>query len=645
MNGSRLWTKSVLVLVFALLGFVVMGYHPGVEDDGVYLAAVKADVQPALFPHDAAFFRLQLQATVFDRWVAWFVDVTRIPVPWAELLGQFLTLYFTLWAAHSIASRFFAEPRAQWAGVAMLAAMFTLPVAGTALFLADQHLHPRNVATALILLAVARIVNGRASQAVPLLLVALVMHPIMAALGISFCCILAMVGTEGWARWWRVPGRTGGGTSEQVVNEGVFGWRRSYAGAKAHRSLKALLARLKSCPDALSCRRARLRRHASGAEARADFARLLPGINPRPTARGSLFRVRSIAFVSWAAVLPGWVFEAPSPAWREALETRSYYFLTRWAWYEWVGAIAPLVLFGMLARWALRRGDAVLGRFAVAVFVYGVLQQCVAMIVLGAPALVRLTPLQPMRYLHLVYLFMVLLGGCLLGRYVLKGRVWRWGLFLLVVNGGMFALQRMEFAHSPHLELESLQPELHGVGSEVSQVSESRPFDKLRAGSGAPLVLNETSVVRWTVRELLLGDRGGNAWVQAFEWVRANTPTDAYFALDPHYLEAPGEDFHGFRALAERSQMADAVKDTAVVTQVPELGPEWKRQTEALAGWKDFTLQDFERLKAEFGVDWALVSYPGSRGPGARGLGPGGPAPAGLKCPWHNDILAVCRIP
>jgi hypothetical protein len=50
----------------------------------------------------------------------------------------------------------------------------------------------------------------------------------------------------------------------------------------------------------------------------------------------------------------------------------------------------------------------------------------------------------------------------------------------------------------------------------------------------------------------------------------------------------------------------------------------------AQAGWPRFQIADFERLKAEFGVDWALVSYP---------------APPGLDCLWHNEALAVCRIP
>ena len=43
------------------------------------------------------------------------------------------------------------------------------------------------------------------------------------------------------------------------------------------------------------------------------------------------------------------------------------------------------------------------------------------MILLAPPALIRITPLQPMRYLHLVYLFLALIGGCLFGRHILGG--------------------------------------------------------------------------------------------------------------------------------------------------------------------------------------------------------------------------------
>jgi hypothetical protein len=128
----------------------------------------------------------------------------------------------------------------------------------------------------------------------------------------------------------------------------------------------------------------------------------------------------------------------------------------------------------------------------------------------------------------------------------------------------------------------------------------------------------------------LPGMASANPWLQAFAWIRENTPAGAYFALDPNYLSERREDFHSFRALAERSQLSDADKDAAVVTQVPTLGPEWHQQQLAQAGWPRFQLADFERLKTQFGVDWVLVSYP---------------PPQGLACPWYNEALTVCRIP
>ncbi len=202
------------------------------------------------------------------------------------------------------------------------------------------------------------------------------------------------------------------------------------------------------------------------------------------------------------------------------------------------------------------------------------------MTMLAFPSLGRLTPLQPMRYLHLVYFFLPLMAGCLLEKYILKATVWRWALFLIIFNGSMYAAQRVQFDGVYQIEWPGRSP--------------------------------------------------SNPWIQAFVWTRNNTPTDAYFALDPRYLEAPGEDYHSFRALAERSQLADAIKDTAVVTQVPELAPDWERQVEAQQGWKNFQLGDFERLKAEFGVNWVLVSDP---------------PPHGLACRWHNGSLSVCQIP
>ena len=492
MQIKRALLEYLPILLFTILGFLVMGYHPGMEDDGVYLTAVKADLNPALFPHNADFFRLQLQATLFDSWMAHFVQWTGITLAWAELFWQFAALFVILWATGRIAGKLFAEKRAQWAAVAMVAAMFTLPVAGTALNIADQHLHPRNLATALILLAVSRILEGKRWQAVPLLLLAFVLHPIMAALGISFC------------------------------------------------AFEALALAQQAAP----------------------------------------FHLR-LAESSLAAAFPlSWILEPASPAWRQALNTKSYYFLFHWTWYEWLGALAPLFLFWVLSRVALRHGQTRLSRFALAVVAYGIFQQIVAMAILAPNSLERLTPLQPMRYLQLVYIFMALAAGGLLGSFLLKEHAWRWVVYLLVFNGSMFLVQWELIDDGAHLELPPM-------------------------ASATP-------------------------WLQAFDWVRQNTPQDAYFALDPQYLAAPGEGFHSFRALAERSQLSDGIKDAAVVTQVPTLAAAWQQQQSAQAGWPRFQLAEFEQLKQKFGVNWVLVAYP---------------AAAGLGCRWHNDALTVCQIP
>jgi hypothetical protein len=499
LTQPRFLRSLALTLCCTVLGFLVMGYHPGIEDDGVYLAGIKADLQPLLFPHNADFFRLQLRLTIFDGAIAQSARITHIPLPWAILIWQFATLFVILWTARRIAVQLFPEGSAQWAGVATLAAMFTLPVAGTALNIADQHLHPRNIATALILLAVSRILERRAWQAFPLALVAFAFHPLMGAMGLSFCCVLSL-------------------TLHEPLQEQIRVWRTR--------------------------------------------------------------RFDRLATPALMAIPFAWVFDPPSSTWLEALHTRRWMRLYQWTWYEWLGAIAPLALFWLVSYVARKRGEFVLAQFATAILIYGIFQQAIAMILLGPHALIAFSALEPMRYLHLIYIFMAVVGGGYIGRYILKTGVGRWALFLLIACSPMFYVQRQIFASTPHLEL-----------------------------PGTP---------------------ASNPWLQAFDWIKHNTPTGAYFALDPQYLATPGEDYHGFRALAERSSLADAIKDTSVITKVPQLGPTWKEQTQAQVGWSNFQLPDFERLKSRFGVDWVLVSYPVS---------------VPLDCHWHNDTLAVCQIP
>jgi hypothetical protein len=131
----------------------------------------------------------------------------------------------------------------------------------------------------------------------------------------------------------------------------------------------------------------------------------------------------------------------------------------------------------------------------------------------------------------------------------------------------------------------------------------------------------------------LANSRPSNAWLRGFDWIHENTPQNAYFALNPRYLELPGEDFHGFRALAERSMLADDIDDRVVATIEPGVAAEWLEQDTALRSWKDFTGTDLRSLKNRFGVDWVVLES-------------GHPAlTKAMVCPYRNESMAVCRLP
>jgi hypothetical protein len=488
---------SVLKLsVLTLVAFVIMGYHPGLEDDSFYLAAIKRDLNPALFPHDSEFFRLQFQATIFDKLIASSVRLTHLPLAWMALLWQLVAIFLILHGCLRIARRCFASPAAHWGATALVATLLTLPLPGIAINLADQYLHPRNLATAAILAAIVAVLDRRPWIAGILLAIAFSIHAIMAGFGISFCFFL----------WWCL------------------------------------------------CR---------------------PSLQAAPVAAALLMPL-------------GWLFEPASDAWRQAASTRGFYFLGRWHWYEWLGVFAPLALIYALRRFLQHRKDASDGTAILplisALLYYGIFQSIAGLAIMLPPSLERLRPFEPMRYLHLLYLLFFLIAGGVIGRYLLDRKPYRWLLLFVPLGAGMFYAQREMYPASAHLELP------------------------------------------WTA--------SNNDWLEAFAWIRGNTPTDALFAVDPHYQTLPGADYHGFRGLAERSTLADYEKDGGMAARVPPLAPRWLKEVTALRGWRNFQLDDLERLQKDFGVTWTVVSR--ADAPYAQS--------GALTCPYQNDAVKVCRL-
>jgi hypothetical protein len=94
-------------------------------------------------------------------------------------------------------------------------------------------------------------------------------------------------------------------------------------------------------------------------------------------------------------------------------------------------------------------------------------------------------------------------------------------------------------------------------------------------------------------------------------------------------MKIAGEDQHGFRAVAERSALADGVKDSGAVSLFPQLASHWKSQMDAQKGWETFGRRDFEHLAKLYPVTWILTRSPG---------------PVGLACPYQSEGLSVCRI-
>ncbi len=135
------------------MALAIHGYHYGIEDEAIYLPAVKQHLNGALYPFDSIFFASQTRLMLFDEFMAGLSRLTHLPLDWTFFSVYCLSTFLLVLVLRQLAERFFQDERARWASVLLPSALLTLPVAGTALFIMDQHLHPRNLATIAMLFA------------------------------------------------------------------------------------------------------------------------------------------------------------------------------------------------------------------------------------------------------------------------------------------------------------------------------------------------------------------------------------------------------------------------------------------------------------------------------------------------------------
>jgi hypothetical protein len=268
-----------------------------------------------------------------------------------------------------------------------------------------------------------------------------------------------------------------------------------------------------------------------------------------------------------------------NPAWKEALYARRFLWPMQWHWYEWLGVVGPLALLGWFARLGKRDSNGQLAHVSARLLLSGSFGVAAALVLTSVPGLERFAVLEPMRVLHVLYILFFLLAGGLVGQHLLHNRPLRWALLFAPLCVAMLYANHQQFPASPRIE--------------------------------------------WP------GRVARNDWVEAFAWVRQNTPRDALFALDPVYMDRSGEDQHSFNALAERSMLPDFTKGRGVVAQFPELAYEWRAQVHDRDTWSKFQAEDFRRLRRKYGVTWVVLEQPSA---------------SGMACPFANTRVKVCRV-
>jgi hypothetical protein len=187
MRDSDVRRALIWIAAAAAFSFVATlntsGYRYGVGDQAFYIPAISLHLDPSLFPRDRLLFEGQDRLMLFDEAAAAVVSAG-VGLP-ALFLGLHLaTLVLMFGAGAAIAWTLF---RSVAATIAVCAAM-TLwhRITKTGVNTLEGYLHPRVLAFAIALAAVAALLRGRSIAALGLAIAAVPVHPVIGLMFLLF---------------------------------------------------------------------------------------------------------------------------------------------------------------------------------------------------------------------------------------------------------------------------------------------------------------------------------------------------------------------------------------------------------------------------------------------------------------------------
>jgi hypothetical protein len=189
------------IAVIALLTpavLLVHGYHPLADDGAVYVAGIKKLVDPSLYQRDAVFASSPTQFSIFAHVLAPPVRWGHVPLPALLLVCHLASIFLFLLGSWRVANRIFSTRSACWGAVLLAACCFTLPVAGTSLCIMDPYVTARSFSTPLGLFALAAVLDEKWAKSILWLVLAALLHPLMAAYTAIAMLTLALARRRKW---------------------------------------------------------------------------------------------------------------------------------------------------------------------------------------------------------------------------------------------------------------------------------------------------------------------------------------------------------------------------------------------------------------------------------------------------------------